>query len=143
MTELDTRVAVIWAVAFVVVLSVLCSWLLRRSIVQPLQQASAAATRVAEGDLTVRLQARSGDEIGHLLQALDQMARALHHVVGEVRGAGESIHSASAEVPAGNVSSAPASSVISQMATSAPGSLAHEFGGGDKACTVALPSVGT
>ena len=90
------------AVAFVVVLSVLCSWLLRRSIVQPLQQASAAATRVAEGDLTVRLQARSGDEIGHLLQALDQMARALHHVVGEVRGAGESIHSASAEVAAGN-----------------------------------------
>ena len=90
------------AVAFVVVLPVLCSWLLRRSIVQPLQQASAAAARVAEGDLTVRLQARSGDEIGHLLQALNQMARALHHVVGEVHGAGESIHSASAEVAAGN-----------------------------------------
>ena len=30
------------------------------------------------------------------------MARALHHVVGEVRGAGESIHSASAKVAAGN-----------------------------------------
>ncbi len=90
------------AVVFVVVLSVLCSWLLRRSIVRPLQEASAAATRVAGGDLTVRLQARSGDEIGDLLQTLDQMARALHHVVQEVRSAGASIHTASAEVAAGN-----------------------------------------
>lgn len=90
------------AVVFVVVLSALCSWLLRRSIVRPLQEASAAAARVAGGDLTVRLQARSDDEIGDLLQTLDQMARALHHVVQEVRSAGASIHTASAEVAAGN-----------------------------------------
>ena len=90
------------AVAVVVALSALFGWLLRRSIVQPLREASEAAATVARGDLTVRVQTGRSDEIGQLLTALNKMVESLHYVVTEVRDSGESIHVASSEVAAGN-----------------------------------------
>jgi len=90
------------AVAFVVSLSALFGWLLRRSIVLPLRQASDAAALVAQGDLTVRMATDRTDEIGELLTALNSMVESLHYVVTEVRDSGESIHVASSEVAAGN-----------------------------------------
>ncbi len=90
------------AVLLVVGLAALSGALLRRSIVLPLRQASEAAATVARGDLTGHLGTRRTDEIGQLLTALDRMVASLHHVVGEVRDAGESIHVASSEVAAGN-----------------------------------------
>jgi len=90
------------AVAVVVALSALFGWLLRRSIVQPLREASEAAATVARGDLTVRMQTGRSDEIGQLLTALNKMVESLHYVVTEVRDSGESIHVASSEVAAGN-----------------------------------------
>ncbi|MCE1192780.1 MAG: methyl-accepting chemotaxis protein [Acidovorax sp.] len=90
------------AVAVVVALSALFGWLLRRSIVQPLREASEAAATVARGDLTVRVQTGRSDEIGQLLTALNKMVESLHYVVTEVRDSGESIHVASTEVAAGN-----------------------------------------
>ncbi|WP_311221008.1 MULTISPECIES: methyl-accepting chemotaxis protein [unclassified Acidovorax] len=90
------------AVLAVVGLSALFGWLLRRSIVLPLRQASAAAALVAHGDLTVHLNTARTDEIGQLLTALNRMVESLHHVVNEVRDAGDSIHVASSEVAAGN-----------------------------------------
>ena len=90
------------AVAVVVALSALFGWLLRRSIVQPLREASEAAATVARGDLTVRMQTQRSDEIGQLLTALNKMVESLHYVVTEVRDSGESIHVASSEVAAGN-----------------------------------------
>jgi methyl-accepting chemotaxis protein len=90
------------AVLVVVALSALFGWLLRRSIVLPLRQASDAAAQVARGDLTVRMETRRTDEIGQLLMALNRMVESLHYVVTEVRDSGESIHTASSEVAAGN-----------------------------------------
>ncbi|RID99471.1 HAMP domain-containing protein [Simplicispira hankyongi] len=90
------------AVLIVLVLSALFGWLLRRSIVLPLRQASEAATTVARGDLTVHLETERGDEIGQLLTALNQMVASLHFVVTEVRDSGDSIHTAAVEVAAGN-----------------------------------------
>ncbi|WP_440112697.1 methyl-accepting chemotaxis protein [Acidovorax sp. BL-A-41-H1] len=90
------------AVVVVVCLSALFGWLLRRSIVMPLRQASQAAAVVASGDLTVHLDHQRSDEIGQLLTALNKMVESLHYVVNEVRDSGESIHVASSEVAAGN-----------------------------------------
>lgn len=90
------------AVAGVLLVAAVCSWLLRRSIVLPLADASHAATRVAQGDLTTNLHSERGDEIGDLLRALDQMVASLHRVVAEVRDAGVAIHVASGEVVTGN-----------------------------------------
>ncbi|MFN7855443.1 MAG: methyl-accepting chemotaxis protein, partial [Acidovorax sp.] len=90
------------SVAVVIGLSALFGWLLRRSIVVPLRQASEAASVVASGDLTVRMDHQRSDEIGQLLTALNKMVESLHYVVTEVRDSGESIHMASSEVAAGN-----------------------------------------
>ena len=90
------------AVTAVLLLAAACAWLLRRSIVQPLAEASRAAARVAAGDLTVRMDHQRQDEIGSVLQALNQMVGALNRVVVDVRDAGEAIHTASAEVALGN-----------------------------------------
>ena len=90
------------AVAVVVAMSAVFGWLLRRSIVAPLREASAAAAQVARGDLTVRVDTQRTDEIGELLAALNRMVESLHYVVTEVRDSGESIHVASSEVAAGN-----------------------------------------
>lgn len=90
------------SVVVVIGLSALFGWLLRRSIVVPLRQASEAASVVASGDLTVRMVHQRSDEIGQLLTSLNKMVESLHFVVTEVRDSGESIHVASSEVAAGN-----------------------------------------
>lgn len=49
-----------------------------RSIVRPVAQVETIATRIAKGDLTVRLpETRYNDEIGRLCQTINQMAEAL------------------------------------------------------------------
>jgi len=80
----------------------LAGWLVARSVVVPLREAVAAAGRVAEGDLTVRLQHARGDEIGELLTALDRMAERLRGVISTMRASSESVLMASGEIAAGN-----------------------------------------
>jgi methyl-accepting chemotaxis protein len=86
------------AVLAVLLLAVLSGWLLRRSIVGPLSQASAAAREVASGNLSVSVPMRRRDEIGELLEALGDMGASLNRVVKEVRDAGEAVAAASSEV---------------------------------------------
>ncbi|WP_197047228.1 methyl-accepting chemotaxis protein [Paucibacter sp. KBW04] len=73
-----------------------------RSIQQPLNLAIAAADQIAGGDLSTRITVDRGDEFGHLLSALDQMALQLRGVVGEVRSGVDSVTTASAEIATGN-----------------------------------------
>jgi methyl-accepting chemotaxis protein len=74
--------------------------LLARSITRPLGYAVQAANRLAEGDLTVRMEVRSNDETGQLIEAMQAMVSRLAPVVAEVRGAAETLSSASEEVSA-------------------------------------------
>jgi signal transduction histidine kinase len=53
------------------------SYLLRRRIVAPLRNLSAATRRVAAGDLEVRTHARGSDEIAELSRSFDEMAASL------------------------------------------------------------------
>ena len=71
-----------------------------RSITAPLSEAAEAAKRMAEGDLTVRVQSTSKDEPGILLAAMGAMIEKLSQVIGEVRGAADNLSSASEEVSA-------------------------------------------
>ena len=52
----------------------LLAWRMGRSIVTPLEHLTAAAERIAAGDLTIKLPAIPRDEIGHLTQVFNQMA---------------------------------------------------------------------
>jgi len=74
-----------------------------RSITRPLQQAVAVASAVAQGDLTQRIEVKSTDETGQLLQALKDMNESLSNIVGDVRGSTDSITTAAKQIAAGNV----------------------------------------
>jgi methyl-accepting chemotaxis protein len=74
-----------------------------RSVTRPLQEASAVATRIADGDLAVRIHPRGQDEAADLLRALQAMANQLSTMVSAVRESAESIDVASREIAQGNV----------------------------------------
>ncbi|GGY10222.1 HAMP domain-containing protein [Massilia dura] len=78
------------------------AWWLTVGITRPLRLAVATARRVAEGDLTGRIEAAGTDETGTLLRALGDMNAALLNIVTEVRGGTDCIALASSEIAAGN-----------------------------------------
>jgi len=78
-------------------------WMLLRAISEPLDEAMAIATRVADGDLTGAPAARSSNEIGALLSALDKMKLNLAGIVHEVRSSTNTISCATDEIAAGNM----------------------------------------
>ncbi|MBU6439001.1 MAG: MCP four helix bundle domain-containing protein [Betaproteobacteria bacterium] len=84
------------AVALVLAL-VLGIWI-TRSITGPLRQAVGVAQRVAEGDLTVSVQAASRDETGQLLAALADMVQRLTSTLSMVRSAADNLSAASTQV---------------------------------------------
>ncbi len=97
----------LWVTACVSVVALLVSAilgvLLTRSITRPLSQAVQVAQSVAAGDLTSQVDARSRDEVGQLLQALQSMNTALVDLVGQVHTASESIVTGATEIASGSV----------------------------------------
>lgn len=81
-------------------LALLAAAWVTRSITRPLAEAADVARRMAEGDLSVRIQSNSKDEAGMLLAAMETMVEKLSHVIGEVRSAANNLSSASEEVSA-------------------------------------------
>jgi methyl-accepting chemotaxis protein len=97
------RSAISAAVALAaLLLSGYLSWTFMRAIVRPLGRAAELAGALAEGDLTVRHTTRGADATGHVLAALDDVARNLTTMVGEIRSTAEEIDSASGEIASGN-----------------------------------------
>jgi methyl-accepting chemotaxis protein len=78
------------------------AWWLARSIVLPIQSAMHLAGRVAEGDLTARVEADSDDETGRLLRSLQAMNEQLRGMVGQVRESTQNIATASSQIATGN-----------------------------------------
>ena len=73
-----------------------------RSVARPLKNAIGIARRVADGDLTQRIEVKSRDETGQLMQALQDMNASLAGIVGGVRDTTDMITTASREIAAGN-----------------------------------------
>ncbi len=80
----------------------LVAWRIISSIKKPIQRALVVAERIAEGDLTSKLQIEREDELGRLLQAISAMQDRLRLLVGDIRQTSESIQVASTEVATGN-----------------------------------------
>ncbi|WP_394790661.1 methyl-accepting chemotaxis protein [Rhodoferax sp.] len=78
------------------------AWLLAGSIVKPLGEATAAARRVASGDLSTPIRIQGKDEVAQLLHSLQDMQNSLTTVVSNVRQGSESVATASAEIAQGN-----------------------------------------
>ena len=71
-----------------------------KGIIEPLQAAVDATGRIASGDLTVKLEATSEDEIGQLITSLNMMALNLGELVGKVQTSGIQVTSSSTEIAA-------------------------------------------
>jgi methyl-accepting chemotaxis protein len=69
-----------------------------RGMVRPLQEAVAVAHRLAEGDLSVRIEPRSTDEVGTLQRALQNVVGKLTRAISGVRNAASLVASASAQL---------------------------------------------
>jgi methyl-accepting chemotaxis protein len=87
---------------FVLLFGSLVAFGLRRSISKPLAHAVEASRRVAAGDLTVSFDLDRKDEIGALLESLQQMQQSLTVTVGHVRDNAESVATASVQIAHGN-----------------------------------------
>ncbi|MDR0227153.1 MAG: methyl-accepting chemotaxis protein [Burkholderiaceae bacterium] len=90
------------ASAAIVVLGLFLGMTTMRSITRPLDQAVALADGIAAGDLTGSVQNDRGDELGHLLRALNGMTQRLRGVVSEVRSGVDSVSTASNQIASGN-----------------------------------------
>ena len=95
----ETLLLVLMAVALAVGIGM--AWAIARSVMRPLRQAVAAATRIAATDLSQALGSERRDELGDLLRAIGRMQEALRTLVGQVRASTDSITNASAEIASG------------------------------------------
>jgi methyl-accepting chemotaxis protein len=87
---------------FALLLGAACAWWLTAGITRPLNEAVRVARTVAAGDLTSRIDVKTGDETGQLLQALKDMNDSLVRIVSQVRTGTDSIATASSQITSGN-----------------------------------------
>lgn len=81
-----------------------------RSLTRPVGQALRVANSLADGDLSVRIESTSRDEVGILLSAMQRMVEKLSQIIGEVRRGADNLASAAEEVAATSQSLSQASS---------------------------------
>jgi methyl-accepting chemotaxis protein len=96
----QTRSLVTIMTVTAIVLALAIATAITLSITRALRQAVDAANRLAEGDLTVKIESKSRDEAGLLLTAMSKMIARLTQVVGDVNSGAQSLASASEEVSA-------------------------------------------
>ncbi|MFC7461438.1 methyl-accepting chemotaxis protein [Hydrogenophaga defluvii] len=96
------RALTLGLLAVAVLMSVLAAVWITRSITQPIARAVRLAEAVADGDLTMQIEAHGKDELADLLRALGAMNNSLVRVVSEVRLSSDSIATGSAQIAAGN-----------------------------------------
>ncbi|GGC71534.1 methyl-accepting chemotaxis protein [Undibacterium terreum] len=84
------------------VVSIFFALWITRSITAPIAEAVTVARRVADGDLTGKIEVNSRDETGQLLSALADMNNSLVMTIGQVHSSTETISTASSEIASGN-----------------------------------------
>ena len=81
-------------------LAVILGLWITRGITRPINEALNAASRLADGDLTVKLESDSKDEVGMLMSAMQNMIAKLTGIIGEVRTAADNLTNAAGQVSA-------------------------------------------
>ena len=83
-----------------IVIALAFAWWVTRSITRPVNEALTAASRIADGDLTVKIESDSKDEVGMLTSAMQAMIAKLTQIIGEVRNAADNLSNAAGQVSA-------------------------------------------
>jgi methyl-accepting chemotaxis protein len=99
-TSASARNTMLAIVVAAIVIGVLVSLAITRSITTPLGGTVQAAERIAMGDLRESIDVTSGDEVGKLQAAMKEMADKLAQVIGEVRSGADALAGAAAQVSA-------------------------------------------
>jgi methyl-accepting chemotaxis protein len=84
----------------IVVMVIISAITIILSITRPLNQAVIIANKMAEGDLSTKIDITSSDEVGKMLAAMNNTLAKLSQIIGEVRASATSMSSASEEVSA-------------------------------------------
>ncbi len=92
-----------FGLAALALLAAVLYMLVRATVSRPLAEVRDVARRIAEGDLTARMDSIRRDEIGLLTEAVNTVGAKLSSVVGKVREGAEQIAHASQEISAGNL----------------------------------------
>jgi len=90
----------LWLAPLIVGIALGIYWLVRVSLVKPLEKANASLDRVSEGDLTGTVEVGAADEVGQLNRATARMLERLRKVVDEVISASDNVASGSEEMSA-------------------------------------------
>ncbi|MCE1247112.1 MAG: methyl-accepting chemotaxis protein [Firmicutes bacterium] len=91
----------IWiAIVIGVIIAIGSGLFISRSITKPLSEGVDAANRLAEGDLTLHLEAKSKDETGLLIEAMGDMVEKLKDVVVNVKTSADYVASGSQQMSA-------------------------------------------
>ncbi|CAB3899210.1 methyl-accepting chemotaxis protein [Achromobacter ruhlandii] len=101
-TYSTARISAITLLSVALLLAVACWAFIRRGVLLPLQDAGRHFDRIAAGDLTQRVEARSNNEIGTLFSAVRRMQEGLTRTVTTVRQGVDEINVGAAEIAAGN-----------------------------------------
>jgi len=96
----QSRILMLGVMLVGLLLGIFLGLFISRSVTVPLNQAKDVANRLAEGDLTVRIESTAKDETGQMLQAMSAMVKKLSQVVSEVNSGAQALSSASEEVSA-------------------------------------------
>jgi len=83
-----------------IILGIIISIFVTRSVTRPIIDAVHVSNKLAEGDLTVTIEATSKDETGQLLAAMKGMVEKLQMIVTEVKSSADNVASGSQELSA-------------------------------------------
>ncbi|WWG81300.1 methyl-accepting chemotaxis protein [Pseudomonas poae] len=96
----NSTLLIIGSSALALLVGLMAAWLITRLIVAPLRGVIAVARQIADGDLTGRMDVSRRDEIGQLMQAMQQMGNGLSQMVSglqagieQLAGAAQSLSS--------------------------------------------------
>ncbi len=92
--------SVLIAGGIIAVLVAIIAFLVASSIANPLAKGVEFARKVADGDLSVRMDINQKDEVGQLAEAMQNMVEKLGEIVGEVKMAAENVAAGSEELSA-------------------------------------------
>ncbi|MGP1629683.1 MAG: methyl-accepting chemotaxis protein [Giesbergeria sp.] len=103
LTQSRARIAIAALLLLAIASGTLIAWRTTIGITQPLHRAVVVAERIAQGDLTSKVEVRIHDETGRLLEAIAAMQARLRGLVGDIGETANHILVASSEVASGNL----------------------------------------
>lgn len=98
-TAITTMTAVTVAA---LIIGFLIAVIITRQITRPLRETLATTERIANGDLSVRVESHRQDELGQLMSAVGMMSDNLRRIISDIRSGVSQVAHAAAEISAGN-----------------------------------------